>query len=286
MKQLLTQFAGLFGATLVRRWMSTLEYKAAYYDPAVDPVNPACDGQKMYVFWHEYMLCPLYLRGHCKLTMLLSMHRDADILAYIAGHLGFESIRGSSSRGGAKAMRELMRISRRMNLCTGPDGPRGPRRTLAQGPIYLASRLGLPLVVMGLGYDRPWRLKTWDRFAIPRPGSRARMIPSPPLNIPRKLDRDGIEHYRLRVEALLNRLTLEAEAWAESGTHKFEETPVRREPAARRPPRVTIMPHYRRPSRNQIALPPAAWALARRRAAKSAGAKARQIRDLGGYQFA
>ena len=127
MKQLLRQFAGLAGATLVRRWMSSLDYKTAYYDSLVDPVTAGFEGQKLYVFWHEYLLCPLYLRGHCNLTMLLSMHRDAEILVHVARHMGFATIRGSSTRGGVKAMRELMRISRRTNLCATPDGPRGPR---------------------------------------------------------------------------------------------------------------------------------------------------------------
>ena len=56
-----------------------------------------------------------------------------------------------------------------MNLTITPDGPRGPRRQLAQGPVYLASKLGMPIVAMGFGYDRPWRFNSWDRFAIPRP---------------------------------------------------------------------------------------------------------------------
>jgi hypothetical protein len=252
MKRLLEQLAGLAGAALVRRWMSSLDYKAAYYDSAVDPVTPGCEGQKLYVFWHEYLLCPLYLRGHCNLTMLLSKHRDAEILDQVARQMGFETIRGSSTRGGVKAMRELMRISRRMNLCATPDGPRGPRRTMAPGPIYLASRLGLPLVVIGIGYDRPWRTSNWDRFAIPRPGSRVRMIPSPPLTIPSHLDRDGIERYRRRVESLLNRLTLEAEAWAESGTRKIEEVPLRREPAARQPLPIFAMPQAREKTPPQV----------------------------------
>ena len=73
-------------------------------------------------------------------------------------------------------------------------------------------------------------MKTWDRHAIPRPFSRARAVVSPAIHIPPDLDRDGMEHYRLQVERLLNRLTLEAEAWAESGTRKAEEVPLRREP--------------------------------------------------------
>jgi lysophospholipid acyltransferase (LPLAT)-like uncharacterized protein len=211
--------------------MSTLDYKAAFYDPSVDPVDARYRGQKIYVFWHEYILFPISLRGNNNLSMLLSRHRDADILAEVCQHLGFQYVRGSTFGGGGTALRELVRRSRHMNLTITPDGPRGPRRVLAQGPVYLASKLGLPLVVMGLGYDRPWRLGSWDRFAIPRPFTRGRAVIGPQMFIPPNLDRDGLEHYRLTVERLLNRLTEEAEAWAESGTPKVDEVPVRSQPA-------------------------------------------------------
>jgi hypothetical protein len=107
-----------------------------------------------------------------------------------------------------------------------PDGPRGPRRQLAQGPIYLASRLQLPLVVMGFGYDRPWRTNSWDRFAVPRPFSRARAIIGPPLMVPPDLNRVSLEQSRRRVEHLLNCLTNEAEAWAAAGTRKSGEVSI------------------------------------------------------------
>jgi hypothetical protein len=182
------------------------------------------------------------------MAMLLSRHTDAEILSRVAYHLGFDVVRGSTRRGGAAALREMLQKSRGSNLVITPDGPRGPRRRLAQGPIYMASRLGMPLVLMGLGYDRPWRVPTWDRFAIPRPYSRARGVLSPQIEIPKDLDRSGIEHYRCRCEDLLNRLTLEAEAWAESGTRKLEEVPIRREPSRRRLRRVdasqsSLSPH-------------------------------------------
>jgi hypothetical protein len=102
---------------------------------------------------------------------------------------------------------------------------------LAQGPIYLSSKLRMPLVAMGFGYNAPWRLPTWDRFALPKPYSRARAVVSPAMVIPADLDRAGVEHYRLRVEHLLNRLTCEAEAWAEAGTPKANELPALRAPA-------------------------------------------------------
>ena len=105
--------------------------------------------------------------------------------------MGFGTVRGSTSRGGVAALRELMRTGETMNLTITPDGPRGPRRKLAAGCIYASSRLGIPLVPIGLGYDRPWRSRrAWDQFAVPRPYSRARAIAGPKVQIPADLERD------------------------------------------------------------------------------------------------
>jgi lysophospholipid acyltransferase (LPLAT)-like uncharacterized protein len=216
------KLGGLITAEATRAWMSTLDYRAAFYDHSVDPAL-GIGGPRIYIFWHENILAPLYLRGHCRLTMLLSQHSDADILARIAYHFGFDCVRGSTYRGGARAIWELFERSRRQHLTMTPDGPRGPRRKLAQGPIYLASRLQLPLVVMGFGYDRPWRVRSWDRFAVPRPFSRARAIIGAPLMLPRDLKRADMERCRQRVENLLNSFTWEAEAWAAAGTRKAGE---------------------------------------------------------------
>ena len=240
----LTNAAGLMGAWLVRGWMGSLEFKAAQYDPTTDLASPDRQGPMIYVLWHEYLLFPLYLRGNSNTTVLVSHHRDAEILTRMTYHLGFDLVRGSSYRGGMMAMRELLR-TKQMNVAITCDGPRGPRRTLAAGAIYLASKLGMPIVVSGIGYDRPWRMKTWDRFAVPRPGSRARVVTSPAIPIPADIGRDEIEHYRVGIERLLNRLSAEAERWAEAGTAKLEEVPVRREPAAPRrflPPSIPIAP--------------------------------------------
>jgi lysophospholipid acyltransferase (LPLAT)-like uncharacterized protein len=219
----LVKVGGLVTAEAIRAWMSTLDYRAAFYDRSVDPAL-GIGGPRIYIFWHENILAPLYLRGHCRLTMLLSQHNDADILARIAYHFGFDCVRGSTYRGGARAIWELFERSHQQHLTMTPDGPRGPRRKLAQGPIYLASRLQLPLVVMGFGYDRPWRAQSWDRFAVPRPFSHVRAVIGPPLMLPRDLSRPDLEQCRQRVEHLLNSFTSEAEAWAAAGTRKAGET--------------------------------------------------------------
>ena len=238
----LVGLGGLLGTAAVRAWMSTLDYKVAYYDPAVDPAFPECRGQKIYLFWHEYILFPFYLRGHCNLTMLLSRHQDAEILSRAARHMGFDLVRGSTRRGGVAAIRELLRRSRTTHLTVTPDGPRGPRRRLAPGSIFLASKLGLPLALMGFGYHRPWRMPTWDSFALPRPYSRARCVASSDIHVPPNLDRHGLEHFRQKVECVLNRLTLEAETWAESGARKIGQRIARPGPA-RVPARRFDQPH-------------------------------------------
>jgi hypothetical protein len=163
--------------------------------------------------------------------MLLSRHLDANILDRVARMNGFGVVRGSTFRGGAVALRELAERATEGNLTITPDGPRGPRRQLAAGCIFLASTLGIPIVAMGLGYARPWRAGTWDRFAIPRPWSRARGIVSRAIAIPPNLDREGIEWHRAGVEQLLVRLSEQAEAWAEAGTRRPGQIAVRKEPS-------------------------------------------------------
>jgi lysophospholipid acyltransferase (LPLAT)-like uncharacterized protein len=228
--QLLTKLGGLAIAEFVRHWMKTIDCKWAYYDPTVDPVHPDYEGPTIFLFWHEYIACPFYLRGHCDMAMLLSQHRDAEWLSQAARHMGFRTVRGSTNRGGIRALRELFRTCRDMNLAITPDGPLGPRRELAPGPIYLSSRLGIPLVLTGFGYDRPWRNnRSWDRFALPRPYSRARAIFSPKIQIPPDLDRDRLEASRVAAERLLNFLTSEAERWALSNVPLAEQRVVQRE---------------------------------------------------------
>lgn len=212
------KIAGAAGARLIRGWMSTLDYKAAYYDPGIDPAYPGDGRIRLYVFWHEYMQFFIHLRRHCSLAMLLSRHRDADVLEKLAHATGFETVRGSSRRGGAEALLGMMKKENaHLHLTITPDGPRGPRRKMAPGAVYLASKLGIPIVAIGVGYDRPWRTPTWDRFALPRPGTRARAIPSGDLIVPPNLSKAGIGHYTSRIERLLERLTETAEDWAEKG---------------------------------------------------------------------
>jgi lysophospholipid acyltransferase (LPLAT)-like uncharacterized protein len=94
------KLGGLVAAKGIRAWMSTLDYRAVFYDRSADPLLSQ-GKQRIYIFWHENILIPLHLRGHCNLAMLLSQHPDAEILARVAYHMGFDCVRGSTYQGGA-----------------------------------------------------------------------------------------------------------------------------------------------------------------------------------------
>jgi len=225
------KLGGLAVYTTVRGWMSTLDYQAVFCDRTVDPVYEGLKGPIIFVFWHEYLPCPVYVGPHCDVAMLVSRHRDAEWLSQAARLMGFRIVRGSTKRGGSRALRELLRTNRTMNLGITPDGPRGPRRHVAAGCVYLSSKLEVPLIPVGIGYHKPWRVPTWDRFAVPRPYSRARLVFGPRLQIPVGIDRDRIEHHRQEIEIALNRLTRDAEQWADSGQRRRDQVPYSCRPA-------------------------------------------------------
>ncbi|MHB8899433.1 MAG: DUF374 domain-containing protein, partial [Thermoguttaceae bacterium] len=105
---LINAFAGLLSRAAVGAWMGTLDSQVAYYDPKVDPAYPVGQRPRIYIFWHEYILQPFYMRGHCNLSMLLSQHRDADVLSQAARLSGFDVVRGSTRRGSVAALRTLL----------------------------------------------------------------------------------------------------------------------------------------------------------------------------------
>ena len=198
-------------------WSKTFDLKIAHYDVSVNPARREFDETCIFVFWHEYILLPTMIWGNSNVTLFVSQHRDADWLVNTGKHIGFDSIRGSTTRGGPAAIRACKEKMKTHSLGITPDGPKGPRREMALGAVYLASRLQKPIVPVGFGYDRPYRLKTWDKFAIPRPGSRVRAIMGPKIYVPRKAKRDELEQYQQSIAEDIEQLTTTCEISAETG---------------------------------------------------------------------
>ncbi len=206
---------GWLGALVIRCWMRTVRYRFWFAGQQIHPGDRGLRERFIYAFWHESMLFPAVARARRKLYVLISQHADGELIAQICRHLGFEVVRGSTTRGGVPALRGLLQQSRGGHLAVTPDGPRGPRRRVQPGIIYLASRTGLPLVPAGIGFSKAWRARSWDEFAVPWPGSMATCVVAPVLRVPPNLDREGIEHYRCLLETRMNEATIAAEKQAQ-----------------------------------------------------------------------
>jgi lysophospholipid acyltransferase (LPLAT)-like uncharacterized protein len=213
---LLINAAGAAGAALVWQLGRTLSYHFRYKDPSVNPELARARGQRyIYAFFHEVTLFPAYYWNWPEMHILISEHRDGELITQVVKRLGFSVVRGSSTRGGVRALREMTLRIDNGNLCVTPDGPRGPRRSVHQGIAYLASRTGLPIVGSGMAFKRPWRARSWDRFAVPRPFSQAACVVPEAVVVPPEADRDVIETCRREVERRMQAAMLEAEAWVE-----------------------------------------------------------------------
>jgi lysophospholipid acyltransferase (LPLAT)-like uncharacterized protein len=210
------KWVGLLGGWLIRVYFTTLCVRYRSLGRNANPRQKARTDRYIYAFWHETVFLPCAGYARRNILCLISQHADGEIIAQVCRHAGWGVVRGSTSRGGVEALRRMIRLSERYSFAVLPDGPRGPRRHVELGLIYLAARTGLPLVLAGIGYDRPWRMPTWDRFAVPRPWSRAVLLTSDPITVPPNLSRAEMEECRRRTEETLNALTVRAEKLAES----------------------------------------------------------------------
>ncbi len=142
------------------------------------------DGPKIFVLWHNR----LFIAGHLArvyrsgrpLHALISTSNDGAWLTAFFETMGLRAVRGSSSRGGREAVTELVQVLRERNDAgITPDGPRGPVYRAKPGALVVARRSGASLIVLGVGYESAWRLKSWDGFWLPRPFSRVHLVVRP-----------------------------------------------------------------------------------------------------------
>lgn len=164
-------------------------------------------------FWHGRLLMMMKVwRGGMPIHMLISGHRDGKLIARTSAHFGIDSIEGSSSRGGAQALRSIIRTLKGGN-CIGitPDGPRGPRMHASAGMINIARMSGCPIIPVCYSSTSRRLLKSWDRFAITFPFSRGIFLWGEPIEVAKDLDEAGVEDMRLKVQAIMVAQAAEAD---------------------------------------------------------------------------
>ena len=142
--------------------------------------------------WHGQMLTMLSHHRDLGIAILISEHRDGEIIARIAETFGCATVRGSTSRGGARALLALAgALKQGTDVAVTPDGPRGPRHSFAPGALVAAQRAGVPVVGMVAHVARAWRLNSWDQFEIPQPFSRITIAYTAPFTVPGRTPADA-----------------------------------------------------------------------------------------------
>jgi len=164
-------------------------------------------------FWHgRILMMPCAWQTSRRMNMLISQHRDGELIARTIGHFGLATVRGSSRRGGAQAFRAMLRALRAGEYVgITPDGPHGPRMRAADGIVTVARIAGLPILPATFGVSRRVVLGSWDRFVVALPFSRGVVAWGAPIEVPAEASPAALERMRREVEDALNRITDEAD---------------------------------------------------------------------------
>jgi len=165
-------------------------------------------GQQRYTFcmWHDHIVLAVFSLRTWNLAGLISQHRDGGYLADSVLISGIQPVRGSTSRGGAEAVAEIL-SQPELHLAMTPDGPRGPRRTMKEGIIFIASRSRRPIVPTALTADRFWSFPgSWTDMILPKPFSRVLLIAGTPVTVPEDLPRDQMAAWADSLQKEMDRL--------------------------------------------------------------------------------
>ena len=161
-------------------------------------------GRVLYAFWHEGLLVATYAFRRQGIQVLVSQHRDGELIARAIERMGYGTIRGSSTRGGTRALFRMAAAGASGDdLGVTVDGPRGPRLEVKPGALVIAGRSGLPIVPFAVASRNPCVLSSWDRFMIPRPFSRAVIAIGEPLEVPGDAPIERLEPYRVELQRRL-----------------------------------------------------------------------------------
>ena len=215
--RILTGLLGWIVPWFLRAWFWTIRVTVLH--PEIQRTWLAPGKHAIGALWHQnFLFYAWYFRQRGYLVMS-SWSRDGEIMVRVMRPLGYRHVRGSSSRGGAEAMHDLVqRVRKGQTAAIVADGPRGPARVAKTGVVVAARHTGLPVIPAGAYCCRAKRLRSWDRTALPRPFSRIILSFGEPIHVPDKLTPEGVEEWRIRIEDAVTRVEVEAESYGKRMT--------------------------------------------------------------------
>ena len=171
----------------------------------------------IYAFWHDQLLiCPLTWQSEFEIKVLISKHRDGDIIARLISKLGFKAIRGSThksgktkNKGGLTSARQMIKsLKNGISIGISPDGPKGPRHKVSDGILSISRLSNSSILPVGIGFKKKWVLNTWDKFIIPKPFNQITIIWGEPL--PALKNEKNINQIKSKLESIMYSLTKRA----------------------------------------------------------------------------
>jgi lysophospholipid acyltransferase (LPLAT)-like uncharacterized protein len=191
-----------FGFWLLQLWARTLRYEV---DDRAGVIGKPVTENYIGALWHNRLLIfPLVLRRFLPNrhgAALISASRDGDLLADAIHRFGYNVVRGSTSRLGASAILQLTEVlASGRDVVITPDGPRGPAYELGPGIIFLAQKSGAAVLPMNLEFSHCWRLGSWDRFIVPRPFAKVRVLVGQPHRVRQTATPEEFESERLSLQ--------------------------------------------------------------------------------------
>ncbi len=198
-KRLEVAAASVAASALVRVLGSFMRTRALSWE--LHERNRASDSGIIFAVFHGSHFPVLWAYRHKGVKVIASESADGEILARTMRSLGYGTVRGSSSHGGSQALTDLARLVQGgADVSLAVDGPRGPRHEVKPGIILLGKITGAPVVPVAGVLSRYWQFNSWDKYRLPKPGSRALVVAGEPVFVPEQADHEMVEQCRLRLE--------------------------------------------------------------------------------------
>lgn len=199
-------------AHLIIGYLKLVYYTSSWTVKGAEHADKLIRVQKSFIAccWHGRMaMIPFMRRGDIPVTALVSLHSDGQFVGKILNHFGINHTLGSTSRGGIRALKEILqRLKNHEIVCLTPDGPRGPRQVVSPGIATMAKLSGVPILPISYSTNRYIELKTWDRFHLPLPFSKGVLIYGTAIPLESGVE---LEQYRQQVEQAMTQLQNEAD---------------------------------------------------------------------------
>ncbi|HMB83674.1 MAG TPA: lysophospholipid acyltransferase family protein [Terriglobales bacterium] len=200
----LISWAGYLAISLIG---PTLRYSISWEEPP-SPPDTTYEKPVIYSFWHRAVFASAWLWRKTGIAVMVSRSFDGEYIARTIEKLGFVAVRGSSSRGGAKALLGLRsQLERGIPVVFTIDGPRGPKYVAKPGPVLLSRASALPMAAFYVALSDAWVLNTWDALMIPKPFSKALVRASAKMRVPAEADDAQIAEFHRQLQAALERVT-------------------------------------------------------------------------------